>query len=184
MSELSRALIRLLSVLAAIVLSACAGVQVTDYSGATRMRPEEYFLGTTFASGLVQDRSGKVVSQFVVDMRGHFEGKVFVLDEAFTYANGERQHRQWRITPTSDGRYTATAGDVIGTGKAQASGLAFNMDYVLALPLDGRTWHIDVDDWIYRQPDGSAINHAIMRKFGFKVAEIVLYFRKPEAQTP
>lgn len=176
----NQAPVRLLLALTALTLSACAGVRVNDYAGAASMRPEEYFLGTTYASGLVQDRSGKVVSQFNVTMLGHFEGEVFVLDEDFVYANGDRQHRQWRITPQGDGHYTATAGDVIGTAQAQASGLAFNMDYVLALPIDGRTWHIDVDDWIYRQPDGTAINHAIMRKFGLRVGEIVLYFRKPD----
>jgi hypothetical protein len=41
---------------------------------------------------------------------------------------------------------------------------------------------VDFDDRMYLQPDGVLINHATVRKFGIRVGEAVIVFRRqPEA---
>ena len=37
---------------------------------------------------------------------------------------------------------------------------------------------ITFDDWIFMQDERVAINRAIMTKFGFKVAELTVFFEK------
>ena len=37
---------------------------------------------------------------------------------------------------------------------------------------------ITFDDWIFKQDDNIAINRATMKKFGFKVAELTVMFKK------
>ena len=34
------------------------------------------------------------------------------------------------------------------------------------------------DDWIFKQDDKTAINKAILTKFGFKVGELTVFFTK------
>ena len=75
-------------------------------------------------------------------------------------------------------RYTATAGDVVGTAAGVAAGNAFNLRYVLALPVDGKVWHVDMDDWMFRVDDATVLNRTTMSKFGFRLGEVTLAFRK------
>ena len=50
--------------------------------------------------------------------------------------------------------------------------------YVLALPVDGRTWHMDMDDWMWLVDERTMLNRTTMTKFGFRVGEVTLAFRK------
>ena len=85
--------------------------------------------------------------------------------------------RTWKITKDG-GRYTGTAGDVVGTAQGEAQGNALRWNYVLALPVDGRTWHLDMDDWMYLIDEKTMLNRTTMSKFGVKVGEVTLAFRK------
>ena len=61
---------------------------------------EEYFTGKTRAEGVFIDFFGNVGESFVVDVDGTWDGRVLTLDEDFTYADGRKQRRIWRITKT------------------------------------------------------------------------------------
>ena len=54
---------------------------------------EKYFLGNVKAWGIFQDRSGKVKRQFTAEMNGSFDGKILILDEDFSWNDGEKQKR-------------------------------------------------------------------------------------------
>ena len=58
---------------------------------------ENYFFGTTMASGIFQDRFGQVRRQFSVEISGSIEDGVLILDEKFLYDDGEVDRRIWRI---------------------------------------------------------------------------------------
>jgi hypothetical protein len=155
---------------------------VTDFQGREpEMRIETYFAGPTEGAGIVRDRFGNLRRQFTVTMTGRWEGDVFVLEEDFVYDDGETDHRTWRVHREGVDGYRATAPDVIGEAVGKTSGNALNWRYTLALPIGGRTWHIDFDDWMFLQPGGVLINQAYMSKFGIRIGEIVLSFRKPAA---
>jgi Protein of unknown function (DUF3833) len=160
-------------------LSACATVEPSAYKNEKPVLAlEEYFNGTIDAWGMFQDRSGKVIKRFTVVMRCTWNGNQGVLDEDFTYSDGTKQKRVWRLTETKPGTYTGKADDVVGEAIGIASGNALNWRYVLALPVDGTVYNVDFDDWMYLVDDKVMINRAVMSKFGFKLGEVLLSFTK------
>jgi hypothetical protein len=159
--------------------SGCAGPSLTDHAAQQpRFDFRGYFDGTVTAHGLVSDRGGRMLRRFVVTMRCSWTGDEGTLDEAFVYDDGERQQRVWRVKREADGGWTGRAGDVVGQASGRESGSAFNWRYTLQLPLRGRTWDIDFDDWMIRIDERTVLNKAVMSKFGLRVGEIVLSFHK------
>ena len=163
---------------AALSLAGCATVDVASYAAE---RPAldlaEYFNGTVDGWGMFQDRSGKVVRRFTVRIDATWEGNRGTLDERFEFSDGERQTRVWTLVKDGD-RYAGTAGDVVGTGQGVQQGNAFNMRYVLRVPWSGRTIDVDMDDWMWRIDGETVLNRTVMSKFGFRVGEVTLSFRK------
>jgi hypothetical protein len=177
-------LARLLSRIAAVALAlslagGCASVDPASYAAE---RPaldlRTYFDGRVDAWGVFQDRSGKVVRRFTVTIDGRWDGDVGVLDEAFAYSDGSTQRRVWTLRRVAEGRYTGTADDVIGEASGQVAGNAFHWRYTLALPVDGRVWHVDFDDWMFLVDDRVMLNRATMSKFGIRLGEVTLSFAK------
>ncbi len=178
---------RLLTGLAAITLGAgtlmglsgCASQDIQQYATEKPVLDlAEYFNGKIVAHGVFQDRSGQVVRRFVVDMQGTWNGNQGVLDEHFTYADGSKDRRIWRLTKHADGRYSGTADDVVGTASGQAVGNAFYWTYTLRLPVDGKTYDVRFDDWMYLVDERVMLNRATMSKFGVRLGEVTLSFQK------
>ena len=138
----------------------------------------QYFNGTLDAHGIFTDRSGKVVKRFTVVMQCTWEGDNGVLDEDFTYADGTKQRRIWRLKALPDGRYEGRADDVIGGAQGHAAGNALNWRYTLALQVDGSVYEVQFDDWMYLMNDKVMLNKAQMRKFGIYLGEVTLAFTK------
>jgi hypothetical protein len=139
----------------------------------------EYFSGPLTAHGVFTDRGGAVKRRFTVRMVGRWDGNQGVLEEDFDYSDGSRERRVWRLTELGGGRYEGRADDVVGAASGQAAGNALNWRYTLALKVDGRTIEVQFDDWMFLVDDRVMINKAVMSKFGFKLGEVTLAFRKP-----
>lgn len=162
---------------ATLALTGCAGPQVNEYaSEKPPLDLRQYFNGTLDAYGVFTDRSGKVVRRFTVVMRCTWNGDEGVLDEDFTYADGTTQKRIWRLTHRGNGRYEGRADDVVGVAEGQVAGNAFRWGYTLALPVDGRVWNVQFDDWMYLLDDRVMLNKAEMSKFGIRLGEVTLSF--------
>jgi hypothetical protein len=160
-------------------LASCAGPQVQSYA---QEKPQldlrTYFNGTLDAWGVFTDRSGQVVKRFTVVMDCRWSGDQGVLDEAFVYSDGTQQRRIWKLTAGPHGRYTGRADDVVGEAMGQVSGNAFRWGYTLALPVEGRVWHVDFDDWMYLMDERVMLNKATMSKWGVKLGEVTLSFTR------
>jgi hypothetical protein len=166
------------------VLAGCAGVTPSDYRDQTpTLSLEQYFNGPLSADGLVFNRSGKVVKRFHVDLQGRWSGADGTLTEHFSYSDGSRSERIWHLrrAASTDGQrhYTGSAADVIGTARGYADGNAFHWRYTLAVPVDGSTYDMQMDDWMYLMNDHVLLNRTEMRKFGIRFASIVIAFHKP-----
>ena len=162
------------------VLAGCAGPQVSDYA---QQRPalqlDRYFNGRIRAHGIFQKRGGEVVRRFTVVMDCHWEGNQGVLDEAFSYSDGSTSRRVWRLTKHEGGRYTGRADDVVGEAAGQESGNAFRWNYTLRLPVDGKEYEVQFDDWMFMVDERVMLNRATMSKFGIKLGEVQLSFYRP-----
>lgn len=166
-----------------LLITACSAT-IDDYHG---MKPaldlRQFFNGRVTAWGQVQDRSGKIIKRFTVDMTGTWKGSEGTLEEHFQYDDGTKQTRIWHLTALPDGRYIGRADDVVGEARGQVQGPALKWSYTLALPVNGKTWHVTFDDWMYLHDANTMMNRAEMSKFGVRLGEITLFFRKTEPQS-
>jgi len=168
-------------------VASCAGPQVQSYAQEKPLLDlRTYFTGTIDAWGVFTDRSGQVVKRFTVVMDCSWNGDEGVLDEAFVYSDGTKQRRIWKLKAGPNGSYTGRADDVVGEASGQVSGNAFRWGYTLALPVDGRVWNVDFDDWMYLMDERVMLNKATMSKWGVKLGEVTLSFtrRTPLAAKP
>ncbi len=164
-----------------VIVSGCS-VSV-DGEAYTSVTPDfnitEFFDGDIKAWGIVQDRSGKVVQRFIVDIEGRMEGDTLILDESFDYGLGDGPtSRTWRITPNGDGSYTGQAGDIAGPATGTEFGNAFNFHYEMDLPVDDTTYRVTFDDWFWAFNENAMMNRSYIRKFGLVMAEVTIFMQK------
>ena len=165
--------------LCGFLLSACASVSVDDYAAnQPRLVAEKFFDGRLMAHGVLKDRGGKVIRYFSASIDASWNDGVGTLDEQFLFDDGERQTRVWTLKPGGDGRYVATAGDVVGEGRMKVAGNSLFLDYVLRIPYDGDTLDLRIDDRMYLVSEGVLLNESIMTKFGIEVGRLMLVILK------
>lgn len=159
----------------ATTLSACSATDLQQYSAnKPEFIPEDFFSGQLTAHGVIKNRGGEVTRYFTASIDASWSNGVGTLAEKFVFNDGEIQYRTWTLTPTPSGQYSATAGDVIGTGIAKTSGNAMQLDYVLEIDYRNKKMNLDVEDWMWRVDENTVINHSILRKWGFRVGSIQL----------
>ncbi|WP_299314539.1 DUF3833 domain-containing protein [uncultured Halomonas sp.] len=167
-----------------LLLAGCSSVDIDRYAG---MTPEldigDYFEGRTRAWGMVQDYRGEVQRRFVVDIDGEHDGTTLVLDEHFTYDDGETDRRVWTFQRQDDGRWLGSANDVAGPVEARQAGHAFTMTYRLPVEVSGREITFTMEDWMFLQPDGRLLNRTDMKKFGITLARITIVFERLEEES-
>lgn len=146
--------------------------------GAACFELTSFLEGRTFAWGLFEDRFGRVRRRFTVEMVGRWHERVFYLDERFTYDDGTRDSRVWRVQPSGQSRFTATCADCVGVARGEYREDAIYMAYTFRLKLEGRELHVAFDDRIYRVGDNIAVNRATMRKWGVRLGEVSLFFQR------
>ena len=157
----------------------CGSVDIDKYRNETPVLDlRQYFNGTLEAHGIFQDRSGEVVKRFTVIIDARWQGDVGTLDERFTYSDGSTQRRVWTITRTGEGQYVGRADDVVGEARGEEAGNALRWRYVLALPVDGKVYNVDFDDWMFLMDDRVMLNRSVMSKWGFRLGEVTLSFYK------
>lgn len=168
----------LLSVLI-LLTSGCSGVKIEDFRNTTpELKLEEYFNGQVRAWGMFQGRDGMIKRQFVVDITGKWDGQTLTLDEQFRYRDGERQQRIWHILKRDDHHYEGRADDVAGVAQGRVEGQALNWRYDLNLVVDGTTYRVHFNDWMFMHEDNVLVNRATMSKWGIRLGEVTLFFRK------
>lgn len=165
----------------AVALAGCTvSVDGEDY---TSVSPDfninAFFDGDVKAWGIVQDRSGKVVQRFIVDIDGRIENDTLILDESFEYGVGDgAKSRTWRIEPDGEGRYIGRAGDIAGPAQGTEYGNAFNFHYEMDLPVDDTTYRVTFDDWFWAFNENAMMNRSYIRKFGLVMAEVTIFMQK------
>ena len=164
---------------AALALAGCSAPDVAQYRAERPVLDlKTYLNGTLDAWGIFEDRSGSVKRRFHAVIDARWTGDTGTLDEQFTWSDGSTSRRVWTITRQADGTFRGRADDVIGEAVGEVAGNALRWRYVLALPVDGRTWHVDFDDWMYLMDDKVMLNRSRMSKWGATLGEVTLSFVK------
>jgi hypothetical protein len=174
-------LMRLLFTLLILVLvTGCSAVDMKRYSAnEPQLDLFEYFSGNTTGWGIVQDRKGALIRRFVVEVVGEVtENGQLVLREKFEWSDGELSDRTWILSQQDNHRFTGTADDVLDQADGVLYGNVLNWQYQLMLQVEDSSWKIKFDDWMFLVSEDMLINKATMSKFGFKVGEVTIVFRK------
>jgi hypothetical protein len=74
----------------------------------------------------------------------------------------------------SDGRWIGRANDALTDAQLVINGPELNLVYEMVLEVDGTQYEVTFEDWIYAIDDERVVNVSEVRKFGFKVAEVIL----------
>lgn len=160
-------------------LFGCNGVETEKYAGELpKADIKEYFTGPIKAWGMIQDRSGNVTTRFDVEMMGTWEGDEGTLEEDFTYYDGRKQKRVWKITKLPNGEYEGRADDIIDKATGSTTGNNIYWQYTMDVPVDDTTYRLKFDDYMWLMNDGVVINRSYLKKFGFTVAELTLIMQK------
>lgn len=160
-------------------IAGCSSVAPANYAQqGPKFSFRDYFNGTVDAWGMFQTRNGEAIKRFKVTLTGTWDGPNGTLDEQFVYADGTTEHRIWKIRQIAPGRYSATAGDIVGEAIGDETGPVIRFAYTMAVPVSGSTYQFQFDDWMYQIDDEVVLNRAAMSKFGVKVGEVTLSFRK------
>ena len=160
-----------------LMLPGCAS-SIDDYRHEKpALELDQFFNGRLVAYGMVQNFSGKVTRRFRADINARWQDGTGTLDEQFEFNDGEQQSRCWTVVRQGN-YYRGTAGDIVGEAKGEVQGNALNWRYTLQVPVNGKVWNIDLDDWLYLIDENNLINRTKMKKFGLPVGELTLHIRK------
>lgn len=169
-------------ILLAMSLFSCSKITPKNYENNNpKLDIRDYLNGKVKAWGILEDRSGKITRRFVVDMQGKWQGNSGILEEYFTFDDGEKSNRIWKIEFKDDHNFTAKADDVVGIAKGSQYGNAMQMKYVLDLEVDkekGTRYEVSLDDWMYLVDKKILVNKSTIKKFGITFGKLTIFFEK------
>ena len=169
-------------ILLSMSLFSCSSITPKDYKeNNPKLDIRSYLNGKVKAWGMLEDRSGKVTRRFLVEMEGKWNGNEGVLEEYFTFDDGEKSKRIWTIKFRDDHNFTASASDVIGVAKGSQYGNTMQMEYVLDLEVDKEKktkYKVTLDDWMYLLDDDILVNKSTIKKFGITFGKLTIFFQK------
>lgn len=175
-------------IVAGVALAALIALILSRFIGFSAQKPSDYAHGRTMldlrralsgrmlVDGVLYGPRGRVVSRFTANMDCEWQGNQLTIDEKFVFDSGQIQTRRWQLALGNDARLTGGASDIFGA-IGHVGGDTLSLRYQLKLP-DAAGGHIlAVRDWMYALDNGTLVNRSQMRKFGFKVAELVATIR-------
>ena len=96
----------------------------------------------------------------------------------FTYDDGHRDVRTWRLRPTGDQTFIGRCKDCVGELTGRFAGGTIEMSYVFALKVGGRVVPVRLLDRLYRLTTRHVMNRTRISKWGFKLGELSVQFEK------
>ena len=145
------------------------------------LRLEDFFNGQCKAWGIFETRGGRLKNQFTVLTDGTWNGEQLELKERVFYANGSRDERIWAIIKTGHNTYEGLTDGLQTKARGTVTGSHFQWKYRLSWRYKGRGWLTHFDDQMWLQDKNTLINRAIISKYGLKIGQAWLFFRRATA---
>ncbi|MBN35860.1 MAG: hypothetical protein CMM46_14020 [Rhodospirillaceae bacterium] len=146
------------------------------------MELARFFEGPIQAWGMVVDGKGRVRRRFRADIVGRKDEAKLVLDESFLFDDGERDSRVWTICE-ADGELRGSAEDVLGEACGELRGAILHWNYEMFASVGSRKVKVCFNDWVVQVDQDVMLARADIRKFGFRVGEVILDFIRPQSNT-
>ena len=172
---------RIFYIILLLLLPSCSDHSIKSYSGEEpKLNLREFFDGYIYALGIVQDRSGKVIKRFKVDIKAYWEGEKAILDEKFIYSDGKKSSRVWELNEIGRSKYEGRANDVVGIATGETAGNTFYFEYDLDLLVGDTTYKVNFEDWMYLLDEKTLLARSYMNKWGFDLGEVTIVMNKRE----
>jgi len=172
---------RIFYIILLLLVSSCSDHTIKSYSGEEpKLNLREFFDGYIYSLGIVQDRSGKVIKRFKVDIKAYWEGENAILDEKFIYSDGKKSSRVWEINEIGRSKYEGRANDVVGIATGETAGNTFYFEYDLDLLVGDTTYKVNFEDWMYLLDEKTLLARSYMNKWGFDLGEVTIVMNKRE----
>ena len=140
--------------------------------------------GRTLAEGVFEDRGGRVRRRFTVELNGTADANTLRLNERFIFDNGERQERTWVLTRGPGRIFTGRAEDSVSEAHGRFDeGVAY-LSSRLWLKVGKRKIALHFDDAFYPTGPGLVLNRSSMSKWGIRLGQILIQFRKADQRSP
>ncbi len=140
--------------------------------------------GETEAEGVFEDRSGKVKRRFHVAMTGTATANGLVLDERFVFDDGERLSRVWRLEREGLSSFTGTCEDAVSAAKGRFETGAAYLTSELRVAVGSRSIAMRFSDAFYDIGNGMVLNRSAVSKWGIRIGQVLILFRKPDQLSP
>lgn len=164
----------------ALALLACACATAPPAPREALAQPfvlERDLAGATTARGEFRAING-VQRPFTALLQGEMQGDVFTLREEFTFDDGERDTKTWRLRRVASGEFEGTREDVIGVARGFQDGNYFRLEYNVRLPTEnGRGRVVRFRDILFLNSQGVG-NNASVGWFGIRVGSVRLQIER------
>jgi hypothetical protein len=140
--------------------------------------------GRTLAEGVFEDRGGRVRRRFTVELNGTAEANALRLNERFIFDNGERQERTWVLTRGPDRSFIGRAEDSVSEAHGRFDERVAYLSSRLWLKVGKRKIAMHFDDAFYPAGPGLVLNRSTMSKWGIRLGQILIQFRKADQRSP
>lgn len=131
------------------------------------LRPESFFSGETSGRGVIRMAGGRPGRTFEVRSTGRVQAGAIRVDQVIRYGDGKTSRRKWRLRPVGPNRYTGALSDAAGPVRAEVSGNALRLRYLLRHPA------VTMEQRLHLQLDGrTVLNEGTVRVLGVVVARL------------
>ncbi|MBC7538456.1 MAG: DUF3833 domain-containing protein [Bacteriovorax sp.] len=162
-----------------LILISCSNHSASKYQNEVpKINLSEFFNGKIEGLGIVQNRSGKVIKRFNVDILASWNGNKGTLDEKFVYSDNTKSTRVWQLNEISANIYEGSAGDVLGVALGETAGNTFYFRYNLDLPVGNSSYKVHFEDWMYLLDKNTLLARSYMTKWGINLGEVTIVLTK------
>ncbi|MGB7206342.1 MAG: DUF3833 family protein [Anderseniella sp.] len=138
----------------------------------------KYFTGRTRAWGMFETFGGRVKKSFVADIDGYWQGDRFLLEEDFTFSDGEKETRTWALEFAGDGSFVASCADTPSPGKGTVHVNGSRLSYSMNLRVGTSRMLVSFSDLFHQIDESTVLNRARVKKFGIPIGQVIIAFRK------
>ncbi len=162
------------------LLAGCASMKPAAFeNGEPKLDPVKFFGGHTRSAGVIETPGGKPSRRITTETAGKLKDGVLSIEQNLYPEGGKKNHRVFILHQVDEHHVDATADDMVGTAHGLLYGNEFS--WTFRHTLINRTFlrHVRMSQYMYLMPDGQTlIIRSIIRKFGFKLAQITEQFQK------
>jgi Protein of unknown function (DUF3833) len=142
--------------------------------------PVTFWTPPTSSWGVIENRDGAPTAIVTTSTTSTPEGPDGLHMIQHVMSDGKDSVRDWHMRRLGNGKFEATANDVVGIAKGTTSGRTLHWTWVLATKPGNSFFNVTMEQWMYLADNGTLMNRTIITKLGLRLAEISEQFVRHE----